>query len=205
MATEDPTPLSLTASPLGGVNLLLLKAMLPADESLLGGWQFAGSYPAGDPAYLSLAVGGGFSPGGLDVWSYNGTTWTPHAADDLTYDGTFASFTETALGGYGYAVAATPILPGDANNDGRVDINDLTIVLTNFGRTGGMMWSQGDFTCDGRVDVNDLTIVMANFGQSLAGSPAALSAVPEPSVLVLLAIGLPAIISGLRRGRSGGG
>ena len=27
-------------------------------------------------------------------------------------------------------------LPGDANLDGRVDVNDLTIVLTNFGQTG---------------------------------------------------------------------
>ena len=31
---------------------------------------------------------------------------------------------------------AVQALPGDANLDGRVDINDLTIVLTNFGQTG---------------------------------------------------------------------
>ena len=35
--------------------------------------------------------------------------------------------------------------PGDANGDGKVDINDLTIVLTNNGKTA-MAWSQGDFT-----------------------------------------------------------
>ena len=29
----------------------------------------------------------------------------------------------------------TSVLPGDANVDGRVNINDLTIVLTNYGRT----------------------------------------------------------------------
>ena len=28
-------------------------------------------------------------------------------------------------------------LPGDANVDGRVDINDLTIVLAHYDRTGG--------------------------------------------------------------------
>ena len=28
----------------------------------------------------------------------------------------------------------SPALAGDANLDGRVDVNDLTVVLTNFGR-----------------------------------------------------------------------
>ena len=36
-------------------------------------------------------------------------------------------------------------LPGDANLDGTVDINDLTIVLANYGQTG-MTWTQGEFT-----------------------------------------------------------
>ena len=61
-------------------------------------------------------------------------------------------------------------LYGDANLDGRVDVNDLTIVLTNFGKTD-MTWSKGDFNYDGKVDINDLTIVLTHFGQSL-GSPA---------------------------------
>ena len=47
----------------------------------------------------------------------------------------------------GDAFLLTPLEPGDANGDGRVDINDLTIVLSNFGQTG-MAWSQGNF--DGR-------------------------------------------------------
>ena len=41
-------------------------------------------------------------------------------------------------------VSVTPPEPGDANGDGKMDINDLTIVLTNFG-TSGRTWSQGDF------------------------------------------------------------
>ena len=32
-------------------------------------------------------------------------------------------------------------LPGDANRDGTVDVNDLTIVLAHYGRTG-MTWSR---------------------------------------------------------------
>ena len=93
--------------------------------------------PAGDPAYLSLGVGGGYSPTNSTCGATTGPRGPAFAANDLTFDGNFASFTVTALNGYGYAIAASPILPGDANSDGRVDVNDLTIVLTNFGQTGG--------------------------------------------------------------------
>ena len=80
---------------------------------------------------------------------------------------------------------------GQCQRDGKVDINDLTIVLSHFGQTG-MTWSQGEFTGDGRVDVNDLTIVLANFGQS-PGSSAAAAAVPEPGTWAFLAVGLPGL------------
>ena len=49
----------------------------------------------------------------------------------------------------------SPAIPGDANLDGRVDINDLTIVLAHYG-SAGMAWTQGEFTGDGTVDINDL-------------------------------------------------
>ena len=65
----------------------------------------------------------------------------------------------------------TPAIPGDANLDHTVDINDLTIVLANYGRSTGMSWSTGEFTGDGTVDINDLTIVLANYGASF-GAPA---------------------------------
>ena len=63
-----------------------------------------------------------------------------------------------------------PALPGDANGDGKVDINDLTIVLANFGKTG-CVWSQGCMDGDpiGTVDINDLTIVLTNFGKNRRG------------------------------------
>jgi hypothetical protein len=78
-------------------------------------------------------------------------------------------------------------LRGDANGDGKVDINDLTIVLANYGQTGAT-WTQGEFTGDGTVDINDLTIVLANYGGTLGSSPP--DAVPEPSTLLLAAAGL---------------
>ena len=77
--------------------------------------------------------------------------------------------------------------PGDANGDGMVDVNDLTIVLTNFGQTG-CAWSQGCMDGDGTgtVDLNDLTIVLANFGTTY-GASSGIKAVPEPSCLAILA------------------
>ena len=77
---------------------------------------------------------------------------------------------------------------GDANLDGRVDINDLTIVLTNFGKTSGMSWGTGDFIGDGKVDINDLTIVLTNFGWNAWTSAAGVGAVPEPSSLAILGV-----------------
>jgi hypothetical protein len=80
--------------------------------------------------------------------------------------------------------------PGDANGDGRVDINDLTIVLAHYNQTG-QTWSQGAMDGDptGTVDINDLTIVLAHYGDTYAAS-AGLSAVPEPAALAMLLAGL---------------
>jgi hypothetical protein len=83
-----------------------------------------------------------------------------------------------------------PPLAGDANGDGRVDINDLTIVLADYNESG-WTWSHGAMDGDptGTVDINDLTIVLANYNQTFGASAAGIQAVPEPSCVVLLAIG----------------
>jgi hypothetical protein len=98
----------------------------------------------------------------------------------------FASWGAWISGDTALDVSITSLVPGDANEDGRVDINDLTIVLAHYNQTG-MVWTQGEFTGDGTVDINDLTIVLANYGTS---SGAGIAAVPEPSCVVLLSIGL---------------
>jgi len=95
------------------------------------------------------------------------------------------------LGGF----LLTPLEPGDANGDGRVDINDLTIVLANFGQTG-CAWSQGcmDGNPTGAVDVDDLTIVLSNFGYgTTAGAGPATT--PEPCALVLLLAALACLLA----------
>jgi hypothetical protein len=94
----------------------------------------------------------------------------------------------------GTSYLLTPALPGDADLDGKVDINDLTVVLSHFGRTGAT-WSTGDFTGDGTVDVNDLTIVLSHFGQTAGAAAAAMAAVPEPGAVMLLAAALIGLLA----------
>ena len=62
-------------------------------------------------------------------------------------------------------------LPEDVNDDGVVNIIDLTLVAANFGETGS---NAADVNEDGVVNIVDLTLVAAAFGNT-AGAPIALS------------------------------
>jgi hypothetical protein len=42
------------------------------------------------------------------VWRYDGTDWNPYDAMDLTYDGTYGSFTVTGFSGYAVTLVPEP-------------------------------------------------------------------------------------------------
>jgi len=89
-------------------------------------------------------------------------------------DGTTVSGTLSGQWGTGSFVLGEPELfeftasfttastdcPADVNGDGVVDLNDLNLVLVNFGQET----SEGDTNGDGFVDLNDLNAVLVAFG-----------------------------------------
>ena len=95
-------------------------------------------------------------------------------------------------------------IPGDANNDKKVDGSDVTILAGNWQAGVGdpnpstVTWEMGDFNGDGQVDGSDVTILAGNWQY---GVTAATSAVPEPGTVALLATGLIALLSCIWRKR----
>ncbi len=83
------------------------------------------------------------------------------------------------------------LAPGDANDDGRVDLLDLDLVGTHW-QESGVTIEEGDFNRDGTVDLLDLDVLGANW----TGSPASFAqaivatgyALPEPSGLAMVAV-----------------
>jgi hypothetical protein len=90
-------------------------------------------------------------------------------------------------------VYATVALPGDANLDGFVNLQDFNTLASNFGQSG-LTWVMADFTGDGLVTLADFNLLAGNFGLSAgpegptAQDWAALaSAVPEPATVTWVA------------------
>ena len=203
-AASDGTTVTLTASTLSQASV---PGPAVAHGVVLNGWALAESgsgpeYSSGNPAYLSLSTltSTFLYAGSEELWSSanNGVTWTQIAPNDLTFDNAnhWLSFGTANLNGDDYALTGVSVLAGDANLDGRVDINDLTIVLANYNQPG-KTWTQGSMDGDpaGTVDINDLTIVLANYGSTIGASGGiGMSAVPEPASVLLAAAGLAALL-----------
>ena len=112
-----------------------------------------------------------------------------------TQSGTFDRMLfETALPSTIYYLDATTdtpnTIPGDANLDHVVDEDDAAILAAHWLSSG--VWVTGDFNGDGFVDDADATIMASNWQ---AGS----AAVPEPSVLAMLAAGLLVMLIAKRK------
>ena len=91
------------------------------------------------------------------------------AIEDDTYEALIAAALATAT-------------PGDANVDGLVGDNDLSLLLSNWGRD--VAWTGGNFNGDDVVNDNDLSLLLANWTGAVEGR-----GVPDPATLGLLAVG----------------
>ena len=63
------------------------------------------------------------------------------------------------------------VLTGDANHDGRVNLDDFNVLAANFGLSG-RDGSTGDFTYDGICNLDDFNVLAAKFGTVIAGASA---------------------------------
>ena len=92
---------------------------------------------------------------------------------------------------------------GDIDLNGQVDADDLTVFANNFGRLAGATQVDGDIDFNGAVNADDLTVFANNFGKGV-GNPLAVTsvqAVPEPSTVLLAALGAALlVIRSLARG-----
>jgi len=95
------------------------------------------------------------------------------------------------------AGAAADARPGDANRDGLVDDDDLSLVLSTWNRLAlhlwfpPVYWEDGDFNGDNIVDDDDLSLLLSNWTGS--------APVPEPITLSPLALGALAVLRRRRR------
>ena len=78
-----------------------------------------------------------------------------------------AQLLKTVVTEDGENVACSTNISEDVNKDCVVNIQDLVLVATNFGKSGG---NASDVNSDGRVDIIDLVLVAGAFGNS-AGAP----------------------------------
>jgi hypothetical protein len=106
--------------------------------------------------YRFQILGGSHSPGGDSL-------------DDLKI-GLAGAFVPPVCGG-----------PGDADQDGDVDDDDLSLLLANWGADTDC--DHGEFSGVAPVDDDDLSLLLANWTGPLA------AAVPEPMTLAILGVG----------------
>ncbi len=106
------------------------------------------------------------------------------------------SFVNTVVGDP--LMSFRPWIPGDANLDGRVGLDDLDRVLGHWGSTAELYDAMvGELTGDGFVGLDDLQLVLENWPGGMASNQSGTVSVPAPSGWISLPAGL--IWVGIRR------
>jgi hypothetical protein len=92
-------------------------------------------------------------------------------------------------------------LPGDANRNGVVDINDFILISNNFSKVPSAPGLDGDVFVDNIVNQRDFRLWKGAVSPAVAAQAEGYFGVPEPSVVALCGLGFAAIAC-YRRGRS---
>lgn len=91
--------------------------------------------------------------------------------------------------GVGYSLAS-PLLPGDYNEDGIVSLADYVVWRNHLGTTGVSLFGGADGNGDGQITALDYEVWRSHFGESLDNAPdqsnTSSTSVPESSAIVQL-------------------
>ena len=182
------------------------------DNAVVVDYPDAGPNPAAD--IRAQIISGRGAPGLIGTWDGKGiTSSTSAAAPDSTSVG-YAVNGEMPLGAVGTfrgeTVDPSSVLIrhtriGDANLDGVVNDDDVTIVGAVYAPgVPNANWANGDFDYNGFVDDDDVTLLGALYNPGLPPIPApqsgGVAAVPEPATWLMLTLGgLGAGLFGWRR------
>ena len=80
-----------------------------------------------------------------------------------------------------YITNAASNIAGDVNGDSKVDITDLSILLTNYGTSNS--YGKGDLNESGRIDISDLSILLTHYGKIDVKPPSTSTALAMPAAL----------------------
>ena len=124
--------------------------------------------PALTPTLLTLAGGKGSIPtGAAHEFSTDGTAWTPCTGATENLD-TGKYYVRVKANGTQLASETQEIdifLYGDANGDGKVDIDDLTRLRKYIAESSTVIFPGADANGDGTVDIDDLTRLRRYFAE----------------------------------------
>jgi len=120
----------------------------------------------GNSSTLTWSVTG-TSPTCAATGGWSGSKGTSGSAS--VSPGTTTSYTLTCTNSAGndsktatVTVTQTSIPPEDVNQDGRVDIQDISSVIAKYGQTSGL--GRADINGDGKVSIQDISMVIAKYG-----------------------------------------
>jgi hypothetical protein len=88
----------------------------------------------------------------------------PHTIDAYVKD-SWGNKVKLASSGQLLNCTNQTVLPADLNSDGKINIYDYNILVTNFGKTGSPGFIPADISKDGKVNVVDSEILINNYGK----------------------------------------
>lgn len=117
-----------------------------------------------------------------DTWEWNGSEWrqrdvsgpAPRSFCKMVYDENrrrmvlFGGHDGTQFLNDTWELTGDAPIPGDADADRDVDLEDLTRLLSSYGLLTGGTPELGDFDGDGDVDLSDLANLLAHYGTNCA-------------------------------------